>query len=101
MWRFLQTVRQHQLFIVQHLEGRAIGHHRSTVQHDRPRTQFDHHFQVVRGDELGRWDLAEQGLQFPTPRGSRSLVGSSSTSTLGAQASTPARHTRRFSPWLR
>ena len=45
-----------------------------------------------------RWKSRMLAIRFSRPAGSRPAVGSSSTSTSGSMASTPARAARRFCP---
>jgi hypothetical protein len=48
--RPFQTMRQHQLLVVEQLSHRPFGDHRAAVQHDGSRTQFYDQFQVVRSN---------------------------------------------------
>ena len=99
--RPLQPVRQHQLLVGEQFHRATVGDDLAAIQNDRPRAQLHRQFQIVRGDELRRRQRPQQALNSRRPRGSRSLVGSSSTSTAGSHAITPARQARRFSPWLK
>src|ERR1022692_1865833 len=61
----LETMRQHQLLVVEQFGHRAVPHHRSAVQHNGPRTQLDNQFQVMRRDHFGGWYLPQQGFELP------------------------------------
>ncbi len=51
--RFFETVFQHQFFVPQEFTRRSICNDQPAIQHNCPGTQFDGHFEVVRGNEFG------------------------------------------------
>ena len=63
MWTF-QSVGKHEGFVIQHLAQRTVGNDMSGVQDDGAGTHLHSEFQIMRGDELGRWNLSQQRFEF-------------------------------------
>lgn len=60
----LETVGEHQGFIVENVVGGPLGDNRAKVKDDHARTRLDYQLQVVGGDDLGDGQADKQGLEF-------------------------------------
>ena len=87
--------------VTENVAARTVGDDTSGVEQYRPGTELEHHFEIVGRYQLGAREAMNKLNQPSAPLGSRLAEGSSSTSTDGSQASTPARQTRLRSPKLR
>ena len=62
--RFLQAVRQHQRFVGQQFERRALSHELASIQHEHPRAKLHGEFEVVGGDDLRAGEGAQERFEL-------------------------------------
>src|ERR1035437_1413309 len=65
--RPFETMRQHQLLVVEQFGHWPVSPHPPPVQHNGPRAQLDDQFQVMRSDQFGCWYLLQQCLELAPP----------------------------------
>lgn len=67
--RAFEIVGEHEGFVVEQLEGGALGDDSAGVEDDDAVTEFDDHFEIVRGDQLCDGDLFEEGFDVSPASG--------------------------------
>ena len=65
--RFFQPVPEHQRLVSKKVRGRAIDNDLSPIHHDHPPAKFDHHLEIMGGDNTGVLEGPEKVHQPPPP----------------------------------